>query len=109
MKKLLLLLPLLLSGCKSKNSSTTEQSKMFSVAAYVYSYQTSEVQEYTHDCRLAQFIDNEEQWCYVEVESEYNETYVCVKKTDKIIYYRIYSCGEKVSNNRWQFYETKTN
>ena len=102
MKKLLLLLPLLLCSCKSKNSATPEQSKMFSVASYVYSYQTSEVQDYTHDCRLAVFTDNENKTCYVEVAYTYNEETINVKKSEKLIYYRVYDIKEKVSNNYWE-------
>ena len=105
MKRILLLLPLLLCSCKSKNSITLEQSKMFSVASYVYSYQTSEIQEYTHDCKLAQFRDDEKQWCYVEVPNDRHEySWVQVKKTNKLIWYRVYDTKEKVSNNYWEFY-----
>ena len=100
MKKLLLLLPLLLAGCK--NSTTTEESKMFSVACYVYSYQTSEVQEYTHDCHIAAFNDDVKQLCYVEVPNEYHDTEINVKYTGKLIWYRIYGIDGKVYNYGWE-------
>lgn len=96
MKKLLLLLPLLLVSCKNTDV------KKFKVDSYCYSYQTSEIQEYTHDCRLAEFTDNENQTCYVEVETDYNESNIKVKKTDKIVYYRVYDIEYKVSNNGWK-------
>jgi len=95
MKKLLLLLSLLLVGCKNTDI------KKFKVDSYCYSYQTSEIQEYTHDCKLAEFTDNKNQTCYVEVETDYNESNIKVKKTDKIVYYRVYDIEYKVSNNGW--------
>lgn len=101
MKKLLLLvLPLLLAGCK--NSEPAEQSKMFSVACYVYSYQTSEVQEYTHDCHIAVFKDDVKQYCYVEVPYEYHETTINVKYTGKMIWYRVYGIETRVYNYGWE-------
>lgn len=97
MKKLLAftLLPLLLVGCKKPQNK-------FTVLTYCYSYQTSEVQDYTHDCRLAVFVDNEGKTCYVEVDYSYYEDTIKVKKTEKNITYRVYSFEEKVSNNGWE-------
>lgn len=95
MKKLLLLLPLLLCGCK-------KDYKTFDVISYAYSYQTSEVQEYTHDCKLAQFRDDENKICYIEVAYSYNKETINVKKDEKLIYYRVYDIEEKVSNNSWE-------
>ena len=95
MKKLLLLLPLLLCSCN-------KDYKTFDIISYAYSYQTSEVQDYTHDCRLAVFTDNENKTCYVEVAYTYNEETINVKKGEKLIYYRVYDIKEKVSNNYWE-------
>ena len=102
MKKLLAftLLPLLLVGCK-KNE---EPQNKFTVLTYCYSYQTSEVQAYTHDCRLAKFKDPNMKECYVEVPPNYYKKEVEVEYTGKVIYYRIYYTEGKVSYNGWEFY-----
>ena len=97
MKKLLLL-SLLLCACNSQ----VKDYKTFDVNSYTYSYQTSEVQEYTHDCHLAVFTDNENKTCYVEVDYSYNEETINVKKTEKLIWYRVYDIEEKVYNNYWE-------
>ena len=96
MKKLLLLLPLLLISCKNTNV------KKFKVDSYCYSYQTSEIQEYTHDCRLAIFNDTIKQKCFVEVPYDYYEKYINVKYTGKKIWYRVYDINEKCYNNGWE-------
>lgn len=101
MKKLLIftLLPLLLVGCKNKEK---EPQNKFTVLNYCYSYQTSEIQDYTHDCRLAKFKDLDKKECYVEVSPNYNKSEIEVEYTGKVIYYRIYYYDYKVSNNGWE-------
>ena len=98
MKKLLLLLPLLLVGCKKEIPAENK----FTVVTYCYSYQTSEVQDYTHDCRLAKFRDYDYKDCYVEVPPNYNQDTIKVGFTGKVIFYRIYNYDYKVSNNGWE-------
>lgn len=95
MKKILLLLILLLSGCSSKPKYKYWHAV---IQGYDYSYQTSEVQENTHDVRLA-ICKNE---TYIEVSENYNKTYVALKYTGKLIYYRVYNNDKKVSNKGWE-------
>lgn len=91
MKKLLLLL-LILAGC-------TNNSRWHAVIQdKVYAYQTSEVQEYTHDVYLAVCKDD----VYVEIPEDYEKEYVPLKKTNKIIYYRVYGIEDKVSNKGYE-------
>lgn len=92
MKKLslLLLAPLLLGGCKH----TT-----FGVVDYTYAYQTSEVQEYTHDIYLAHCKGD----IYVEIPENYYSTTIDLKKTNKMIYYYVYGVDHKVSNKGWEY------
>ena len=101
MKKLLLLLPLLLCSC---NDSKPKDYKTFDVISYAYSYQTSEVQDYTHDCHIAVFKDDVKQYCYVEVPYEYHETAINVKYTGKMIWYYVYGIQARVYNYGWEFY-----
>lgn len=105
MRKLLAftLLPLLLVGCKNKEK---ESQNKFTILTYCYSYQTSEVQDYTHDCRLAKFRDIKSIECYVEVPQDYNEDTVEVSYTGKKIFYRVYYVDVKVSNNGWEVKQT---
>ena len=91
MKKLsLLLVPLLLSGCDTTS---------FGVIDYTYAYQTSEVQEYTHDVYLAHCKGD----IYVEVPEDYYLSMVDLKKTNKMIYYYVYGVDHKVSNKGWEY------
>lgn len=101
MKKLLAfaILPLLLIGCEN---SRLEDYKTFDVNSYVYSYETSEVQEYTYDCYIAVFNDDIKQLCYVEVPYEYHKITINVKYTGKLIWYRVYGSQVKVYNNGWE-------
>lgn len=86
MKKLLAVLPLMLLVACNNNK--------YKVEDYTYAYQTSEVQEYTHDIYLAHC----ENGAYVEVPENYNKSYISLKKIDKVIYYYVYGVDEKVSN-----------
>lgn len=87
MKKISLLFALLMCGCSTNIAKVQE---------YVMAYQTSEVQEYTHDVRLAHIND-----FYVEVDEKCNYKHIAIKKTDNIIYYHVYGIEEKVSNKGW--------
>lgn len=92
MKKLILLaLPLLLTSCGKADF------REYKVIAYDYAYQTSEVQEYTHDIRVAK-IDS---GVYVEVPDDYKGYYIQVKPSEKITYYYVYGEEQKVSNGGW--------
>ena len=119
--KVLLVVPFLLLSCNKKQEEVEVKNEddtyliinyveikneydTFSVIGYVYSYQTSEVQEYTHDCRLATFKDYEDNMSYVEVDANYDETFVDVVKSDKKIYYRVYDIEKKVSDNGWKWF-----
>ena len=90
MKKLLLLVSLLLCAC-NKNWHAV-------IKDYDYAYQTSEVQENTHDIRLA-VCDGD---VYIEIKESYKKGYVNLKHTGKVIYYRVYKVDEKVSNKGWE-------
>lgn len=87
MKKISLLLALLMCGCSTN---------VVKVQEYVFAYQTSEVQEETHDVRLAHIND-----FYVEVPNNCNYKHISIKKTDQITYYYVYGIEEKVSNKGW--------
>ena len=82
----------LVSGLKNMQTYPS-----YKVLNYTYAYQTSEVQEYTHDIYLAHCVHD----IYIEVPEDHANTYITAKKTDKIIYYRVYDCDFKVSNKGW--------
>lgn len=66
---------------------------------YDYAYQTSQVQEITHDIRLA-ICDNE---TYIAIDRNYNKSYVPLKYTGNYIYYWVYKVSDqKVSNKGWE-------
>lgn len=91
MKKLLSLL-LILTGCANNNGWHAV------IQDRVYAYQTSEVQEYTHDIYLAVCKNN----VYIEISKNYKKSYLPLKKTGKMIYYRIYGIEDKVSNKGYE-------
>lgn len=98
MKKLLLLLPLLVA-CKPKEVITEWRA---TIEGYTYSYQTSEVQEVTHDCYLAIVSSSFEDETFIEIPVNYSKTYVDLVKTNKMIYYWVYDRDYIVSNRGWE-------
>ena len=96
MKKLLFTLlttTLLLTSCQ-------DQTIIATVSGYTYSYITSEVQDYTHDCYLAIVPDLDS---YIEVPNDCLTRHISIKQTNKIIYYYIYEVEHKVSNHGWEY------
>lgn len=88
---ILLLLPLvLMTAC---NNTT-----YFTILDYAHAYQTSEVQNFTHDIYLAHCAGD----IYVEIPDTYDLSYVEVYKTDDVVYYRIYESQFKVSDKGWK-------
>ena len=67
------------------------------VINYDIAHITSEVQETTHDLKVANCGDG----IYVEVPNDFTSENVKIKYTGKMIYYRI-STGEKVSNKGYE-------
>lgn len=67
------------------------------VINYDIAYTTSEVQETTHDLKVANCGNG----IYVEVPTEFSKDTIKLKHTGKIIYYHI-STGEKVSNKGYE-------
>ena len=65
---------------------------------YTYAYQTSEVQEYTHDVYLAHCVND----AYIEVPIGYSKSTVKLKKASKWIYYWVYDVDYEVSNKGWE-------
>ena len=90
-KLLFLALPLL-SSC---NPATTHK-----VLSYHIAYQTSEVQEYTHDLNLAKISDT----VYIEVPQNYHKKTVQIIYNGNIVYYWI-EPYTKVSNQGWVYYD----
>lgn len=88
-KFIALMLPLLL---------LTACDKKIKIEGFTYAYQTSEVQDVTHDVYLAH-CEND---IYIEVDEDYSKGSVAVKKTGNIIYYRVYGRDDKVSNKGWE-------
>lgn len=77
---------------------TTEQYPRMKITDFTYAYQTSEVQEYTHDVYLAHCTHD----IYIEVPEDYSESSIVLKKTNKMIYYYVYGVEYKVSNKGWE-------
>ena len=84
---------LLLASCENNNASE------FKVNGFNYAYQTSEVQDYTHDVYLACCMGD----IYVEVPETYYYPSIKLKETKKIIFYRVYGIDHKVSNKGWEY------
>lgn len=78
-----------------KNNETYPRYKILN---YTYAYQTSEVQEYTHDIYLAHCQND----VYIEVPEDYSNSSIRLKKTNKMIYYYVYGVDFKVSNKGWE-------
>ena len=79
-------------------SCSTIARKEVEVESYAVAYQTSEVQEYTHDCYLAKCGD-----IYVEVNWGLNLESITIEKTDHVVYWHVHGIDEKVSNEGWQW------
>ena len=89
---------MILPSCKLLRGATR-----FPIDGYTYSYITSEVQEYTHDVRLAKVPSI---GAYIAVPEEYSDPeYVYAKQTGKVVYYWIEEVEDKVSNQGWEYFE----
>lgn len=96
MKKTIILLLaslLLLTACESTKKET------FSIRSFTYAYQTSEVQDYTHDVYIAHCNGD----IYVEVPETYYQLAIDLTYTKKIVTYYVYGVEHKVSNKGWEF------
>jgi len=93
MKKIILLLALLptLASCNPDDCRAK-------VIGYHMAYQTSEVQEYTHDVKVAELSQNR----FIEVPNDYKETTITIRQTGKITYFYIYDVEDKVSDKGWK-------
>lgn len=96
MKKLLIIPLLLMISCGNKNVWKAK------IKGYDYAYQTSRVQEYTHDIYLA-LVGNEAAYSYIEVPEDYDNEYVPLTQTEHYYYYRVYGTDKLVSNNGWEY------
>lgn len=95
MKKLLTIVALsmcALTGCSKDNG------KLLDVDGYTTAYITSEVQEYTHDLRMAH-CEND---IYIEVPYGYSKDKVNVEYTGKFVYYWVEDSDVKVSNKGFE-------
>lgn len=92
MKKISLLLLGLLFMMVSCNKTSKVKVVNYDIAVI-----TSEVQEYTHNLKLAH-LDND---IYVEVPNDYNEETINIEYTGKVIYYHTVN-GNKVSNKGYE-------
>lgn len=90
MKKLLLLLPLLLTGCSAKQITYT-----FDVLDHVTASITSEVQEKTHEPYLA-YCKSGINYCFIEVPYGDIRTKLELIHTGYVITY-----DKTLSNNGW--------
>lgn len=102
MKKVIAIITLIASVLFLASCVNNEGTE-FKVDGFAYAYQTSEVQEFTHDVYLAHCMGD----IYVEVPETYYLPSIRLKETQKIIYYRIYGVDHKVSNKGWEFVNNK--
>lgn len=105
MKKINLLLPLLLlTGCNNTYNVANKPYE-FTVKEYKIAVQTSEVQEKTHDIRLAYCVAGANE-AFIEVPLDDNREKLKLVHTGYIITYKFDSLiAREVSNNGWEIYE----
>jgi uncharacterized protein YcfL len=87
---------LLLLGLLFMMASCSNRSKV-KVVNYDVAVITSEVQEHTHNLKLAH-LDND---IYVEVPNDYDKDTISIEYTGKVIYYHTVN-GDKVSNKGYE-------
>ena len=92
--KLRRILPIvaMLAGCSSPYTE-------YRVVSYETAVITSEVQDYTHDLRIANLGND----IYVEVPQDYDSEYLAAEYTGEVVYYWLEGYSEKVSNRGWEY------